>query len=146
MEQLLLALKVSFASSFAFYLKAANYHWNVEGTFFPQFHELFDKIYTEVQGDLDRFAEEIRSLDSYTPASFSRLAELSKIEDETKVPPPLVMVERLLADNQELLTVLKAAYDVAEAENVHGLSNFLAERMDAHMKHGWMLRAVLKSR
>jgi hypothetical protein len=25
-----------------------------------------------------------------------------------------------------------------------GLSDFLAGRQDAHMKHGWMLRATLK--
>jgi starvation-inducible DNA-binding protein len=146
MEQLLLATKIAFANSFAFYLKAANYHWNVEGMFFVQLHELFGKIYEEVQGDLDRFAEEIRALDSYAPASFSRLGELSAIEDETKVPPATIMLERLLVDNEQVYNSLEQAFDFANRANLQGLANFLAERMDAHKKHGWMLRSTLKSR
>ena len=39
---------------------------------------------------------------------------------------------------------LKRGYDAAEAAGAHGLSNFLAERQDAHVKHGWMLRATSK--
>ena len=35
-------------------------------------------------------------------------------------------------------------YDRAEAAGEHGFSNFLAERMDAHRKHGWMLKASLQ--
>jgi len=42
------------------------------------------------------------------------------------------------------LRVLKMIYDLAEAAGEHGFSNFLAERMDAHRKHGWMLKASLK--
>ena len=34
-------------------------------------------------------------------------------------------------------------YDRSEAEGEHGFSNFLAERMDAHRKHGWMLTASI---
>jgi DNA-binding ferritin-like protein len=35
-------------------------------------------------------------------------------------------------------------YDLSEREEEYGLSNFLAERIDAHKKHSWMLRATLK--
>ena len=35
-------------------------------------------------------------------------------------------------------------YKLAEANGEYGLANFLAERQDAHRKHGWMLRATLK--
>ena len=43
-----------------------------------------------------------------------------------------------------MIVILKKAYDAAEAAGKHGFSNFLAERMDAHEKHGWMLRASSK--
>jgi DNA-binding ferritin-like protein len=54
------------------------------------------------------------------------------------------MVLELLNDNDKLIQILKIVYDRAEAASEHGFSNFLAERMDAHKKHNWMLRASTK--
>lgn len=144
MDELKNATKTAFANTFAFYLKAANYHWNVEGMFFGQLHELFGNIYEEVYGSVDRFAEEIRALQSYTPASFSRFAELSQIEDEREIIEAREMLIQLYNDNERVLDSIKQAYDLAEQAGAHGLSNFLAERQDAHRKHGWMIRATLK--
>lgn len=68
MDQLEQAAKVAFASEFSFYLKAHNFHWNVEGSDFFEYHELFGKIYEEVYSSIDNFAEKIRSLGTYVPA------------------------------------------------------------------------------
>jgi starvation-inducible DNA-binding protein len=144
MDELKQSLKVAFADTFAFYLKAANYHWNVEGILFPQLHMLLDTIYNEVYGSVDNFAENIRKVQSYTPASFSRLGELTTIEDERQVPEAKDMLVQLYQDNERVLESIKTAYDYAEQAGEHGLSNFLAERQDAHRKHGWMIRATLK--
>jgi starvation-inducible DNA-binding protein len=144
MDQLEQAAKVAFASEFSFYLKAHNFHWNVEGSDFFEYHELFGKIYEEVYSSIDNFAEKIRSLGTYVPASYSRFDMLSKIEDETQILPKDAMVKELLMDNARILTILKYTYDAAEDAGEHGFSNFLAERMDAHRKHGWMLRASIK--
>lgn len=146
MEQLILAAKVAFANTFAFYLKASNYHWNVEGMFFQQLHALFGGIYEETQGSIDAFAEKIRQLDSYAPGSFARLAELSQIEDETKIPPAKVMIERLLADNDIVINSLNQLFELADSNNEQALADWAAQRLDAHKKHGWMLRATLKER
>jgi starvation-inducible DNA-binding protein len=144
MDELKQAMKQAFANSFAFYLKAQFFHWNVEGILFPQLHTFFGDIYEEVYGSIDPFAENIRKLGSYAPGSFSRLSQLAAINDEERIPPAKDMLEILLQDNDVILESIKAAYDAAEAVGAHGLSNFLAERQDAHMKHGWMLRATLK--
>ena len=144
MDQLTQAAKVAFASEFSFYLKAHNFHWNVEGSDFLEYHQLFGKIYAEVYDSIDDFAEKIRSLGTYVPASYSRFNMLTKIEDETNVLPKDAMVKELMLDNEKMLKILKYTYDAAEAAGEHGFSNFLAERMDAHRKHGWMLRASTK--
>ena len=144
MDELKQAMKQAFANSFAFYLKAQFFHWNVEGILFPQLHGFFGGIYEEVYGSIDPFAENIRKLGSYAPGSFSRLSQLAAINDEERIPPAKDMLEILLQDNDVILESIKAAYDAAESVGAHGLSNFLAERQDAHMKHGWMLRATLK--
>ena len=65
MDELKQALKQAFANSFAFYLKAHYFHWNVEGMLFSQFHDFFGNIYQEVYASIDPFAENIRKIDSY---------------------------------------------------------------------------------
>jgi starvation-inducible DNA-binding protein len=144
MDELKQAMKQAFANSFAFYLKAQFFHWNVEGILFPQLHTFFGDIYEEVYGSIDPFAENIRKLGSYAPGSFTRLSQLAAINDEERIPPAKDMLEILLQDNDVILESIKAAYDAAEAVGAIGLSDFLAGRQDAHMKHGWMLRATLK--
>ena len=145
MEQLQQIAKIAFASEFSFALKAQNFHWNVEGKDFYEYHQLFDVIYTEVYGSIDNFAENIRKIETYTPASLSRFNMLSKVEDETEILLPGAMMQELLMDNEKMIIILKKVYDASEAAGKHGFSNFLAERMDAHEKHGWFLRASLKS-
>lgn len=140
-----LALKTAFASEYAFALKAQNFHWNVEGASFPQLHELFDKIYTEVYGSIDTFAEQIRALEVYTPASLQKFSMLTQVEDEnTENLPERDMVEELLNDSEKMANMFKIVFSIAENNGDHGLSNFLAERQDAHKKHSWMLRSTLK--
>jgi starvation-inducible DNA-binding protein len=144
MEELQKAAKIAFASEFSFYLKAHFFHWNVEGIHFRELHDLFGTIYEEVYGSIDDFAEKIRSLGTYAPGSNSRFSMLSRIEDETDVLPAEQMIVELLQDSDNMVKILKRVYDIAEATGEHGFSNFLAERMDAHRKHSWQLRATAK--
>jgi starvation-inducible DNA-binding protein len=138
------ASRIAFASEFAFYLKAHEFHWNVEGVHFQQFHALFGTIYEEVYGIVDDFAEKLRALGCYAPGSLSKLSILTRIDDQEEVIADAVMVNTLLEDSDKMCILLKMVYDIAEAHGEHGFSNFLAERMDAHRKHSWMLRSVLK--
>ena len=78
MEELVKSMKVALATVFSFYLKAHNFHWNVEGPNFHEYHVMFQKIYEDVYASVDVFAEEIRALDSYAPGSFARFTALSK--------------------------------------------------------------------
>ena len=144
MDDLQKAAKVAFASEFAFYLKAHFFHWNVEGINFRELHDLFGTIYEEVYDSIDDFAEKIRSLGAYAPGSNSRFNVLSYINDETEVLPAEQMIVELLEDSDNMVRVLKRVYDIAESAGEHGFSNFLAERMDAHRKHSWQLRATAK--
>lgn len=144
MESLQNALKIAFASEFAFYLKAHYFHWNVEGPNFKQLHDLFGAIYEEVYDSIDAFAENIRKTGTYTPGSFTRFSMLSGIDDETGIPPAEAMVAELLRDSEKMSQMFQIVFAAAEELGEHGLSNFLADRQDAHDKHSWMLRSTLK--
>jgi len=139
------ALKTLLATSYAFVIKAQNFHWNVEGPDFPQYHEFLGNLYSEVYDNaIDQTAELIRQLDSYTPGSITRFAELSQIPDQTKIPRAELMIAELTADNQKILDMWKEAFHVAEEADEQGVADFIASRIDAHGKHGWMLRSILK--
>ena len=144
MDELQRALKIAFASEYSFALKAQNFHWNVEGPLFPQLHELFGKIYEEVYGSIDAFAENIRKIKAYTPASYTRFSMLSGIEDETEILPADAMLAELLSDSDRMQEMFKIVFQASEELREHGLSDFLAGSQDAHAKHSWMLRATLK--
>lgn len=141
MEQLVERMNVVLASSFAFYLKAHNYHWNVQGVNFSQFHDFFGDIYTEVFSAVDKIAEQIRALDSFVPGSLQKLKEMSSVIDEYTVPGAITMCQRLEQDNNKVIEDLTHAYTEAEAQKQLGLANFLQDRIDVHKKYGWMLRS-----
>lgn len=144
MDALHQALKIAFASEFAFYLKAHYFHWNVEGPNFKQYHELFGDIYEEVYGSIDDFAENIRKTGAYTPGSFTRFSVLSLIDDETAVLPAEAMIAELLSDSDKMAEMFRIVFQASEELGEHGLSDFLAGRQDAHRKHSWMLKSTLK--
>jgi starvation-inducible DNA-binding protein len=137
-------LKKVHADAFTFYLKAHYYHWNVEGPNFPQYHDFLQNLYQEVFASVDTLAELIRTLDSYAPGTLTRLKELTSIEETDDVPDGMTMMSRLLQENNILRASLLTAYRTAESTGEVGISNFLQDRIQAHEKHAWMLRSILK--
>jgi starvation-inducible DNA-binding protein len=138
------ALKTLLATEYAFVIKAQQFHWNVEGPDFGQLHKFFNMIYDDVYGAIDPTAEYIRALNEYTPGSFERFAELSQISGQTKIPRARLMLEELLANNGQMIELLNQCFADAEQENQQGIADFVAGRLTAHGKHGWMMKSLLK--
>ena len=145
MDKFVNQLKIAFASQYAFAIKAQNFHWNVEGIDFYQKHKMFQKIYEETYGAVDDFAENIRKIKAYTPASLYRFSALAAIDDEVEILEPQAMVAELLRDAEKMQEIMKVLFVEAENLGHHGLSNFLADRQDAFAKHAWFLRATAKA-
>jgi starvation-inducible DNA-binding protein len=144
MNELVQQMKVCLASTFSFYLKTHNFHWNVEGPNFNDYHAFFGGLYAELWGAVDTIAEHIRTLDSYAPGSLGRYSELSVVQDQVNIPSTRSMFTELLADNDKMIAELTKAYQLADSNNEMGLANFLQDRIDIHKKHGWMLKATSK--
>jgi starvation-inducible DNA-binding protein len=70
---------------------------------------------------------------------------LTQIEDEENMLPPEAMLQELLEDNGKMIKLLKLVFVESEKYHEYGFSDFIAGRIDAHRKHGWMLRATLKN-
>lgn len=132
------------ADTFAMANKAQYYHWNVEGSNFPQYHDFFGDLYAELYTAVDGLAEHVRQLDAYAPAAHRMLMELTKIQDDNTVPADTEMFNRLLTDNDTVLEGLLLCYMTAEENKEIALANFLQDRIEAHTKHRWMLKATTK--
>jgi starvation-inducible DNA-binding protein len=138
------ALKQFLASTFAYYLKAHYFHWNVEGPDFGELHDFFSEIYEDAYGAIDITAEYIRTEEEYAPGSFERFQELSLIQGQTKVPRARLMLEELLADTQTMKDLSKSLFDAASQVGREDIANFAAERQSSHGKYLWQLKSYLK--
>lgn len=143
-DDLVESMKVVLADTFSLYLRAHNYHWNVEGKNFVQLHDFFGDLYGELHGAIDPIAENIRKLGAYAPGSLERFKQLTTLDEELNVPDDHMMVARLSMENDKVMASLRKAYMKAEAMSEIGLSNFLQDRYDVHAKYRWMLNSIIK--
>lgn len=139
--QLVELMKKLLANTYAFAIKTQNYHWNVTGPNFAQYHDFFQTVYEDVYASGDTTAEEIRKLGSFAPGSLGRFSDLSDIKDETMVPEAQIMFTRLAADNDLILKNLYAARQAADEANAAGTLDYLESRIGIHEKHAWMLKS-----
>jgi starvation-inducible DNA-binding protein len=137
-------LKVLLASTQSFAIKTQNFHWNVEGSNFPQYHAFFDTLYGDVNATIDPIAEYIRILGQYTPGSLSRYAELSIIQDQVKIPRAELMFVESLQDCETMSELVVAMFDEATNERQQGIANYMAELQDLYGKKAWFIRSTLK--
>jgi len=145
MEKLIEQMKVVLADSFVMYTKAHGYHWNVEGKLFPMLHDFLGDIYAEVYGSIDSTGEQIRQIQGRAIHSLLEFDKYRTIPDAPITVPTdnTGMLTDLFSANQLILASLMKAYEMANANNEDGLSNYLQDRIMAHKKHAWMLRSTL---
>jgi starvation-inducible DNA-binding protein len=137
-------LKVLLASTQAFAIKTQNFHWNVEGSNFPQYHKFFNTLYKDVNATIDPIAEYVRILGAYTPGSLTRYGELSIIQDQIKIPRAQLMFAESLQDSETMIQLVVAIFDEATQERQQGIANFMAELQDLYGKKAWFVRSTLK--
>jgi len=145
MNENVAAAKIAMANTFLMYFKAHAYHWNVEGMFFSQYHEFFGNLYEELYGSVDTFAEEIRALGEYAPKNIEELYKVTTIDTDNAATDVKGMLQDLRVANNKTIDSLNKLSDLLIKAKEQGFANFIADRLDAHKKHGWMLDASLKS-
>jgi starvation-inducible DNA-binding protein len=145
MDELKVAIKVLLANATVMYYKAHQFHWNIEGVEFTQYHEFFGDIYSDVYGSIDPTAELLRKLDEYAPVSLDELFKFKTLAEETtRVVLLKDIFTNLIKANEEVLISLNKVFDLATKNKQQGIANFVADRIDTHQKHGWFLRASAK--
>lgn len=145
MNNLVDGYKVVIASNFALYMKTHQAHFNITGMFFHSLHEFFNEQYKELWKAHDAIGEKMRVLDAYAPQSFGLYQKYSIIDDCDCVMSATDYVARLLQDHDRMIALLNRVFKLAEAQGLQDHMNFIAERLEAHGKHRWMLKSSLES-
>lgn len=145
MNDVTITAKIALANTFILYFKAHSFHWNVEGKDFVQYHEFLGDFYEEVYGAVDTMAEQIRALGDYAPRSLDEMYKFKTIEDQNNAITAVDMMANLANANAATLESLNKLFGMLTSANEQGFANFVADRIDAHKKHAWMLRSILKA-
>lgn len=132
------------ADTYTLYLKTHNFHWNVTGPMFGSLHTLFETQYQELAIAIDVLAERIRALGEFVPATFGQFSRLSDIKESEDIPKAEDMIAQLLDGHETVTRNARTVAEQAEKLEDQATADILTQRLDAHEKAAWMLRAHLE--
>ena len=139
-------LNTLLADEYVLYTKTRNYHWNVTGVNFHDYHKFFESQYEEIDEIIDEVAERARSLGGRAFGTIKEFLGTGRLKEKPgEVPAAKGMVLSLLEDHEELIKTLRGDLVVCgESYKDAGTNDFLTGLMERHEKMAWMLRAILE--
>ena len=93
----------------------------------------------------DAFIERIRALDQFAPMGHSSLGNLTSIKDGDPTLGSEGMLKDLIAGHETTIATLKATAEAAEEAGDLSTADLATQRITAHEKHRWMLKATLNA-
>ena len=91
------------AKVFALYIMTKNFHWQMSGAHFRDYHLLLDEQADQIFVISDAIAECVRKIGGQTIRSIGQIARLQRIKDnDYEFVPTHGMLEELGADNRTL--------------------------------------------
>ena len=133
-----------FNDNFTTYFRSHVAHVNIVGRNFASDHKLLEKVYEDLQEQIDSIAEKIRTLNGFMPNNLQDVIADSHI-------PSFAMEgssEELIKEVRDDLEHLKGCYEdlirVSEDERHDEIANYAQDRVLALAKHIWMLNATLE--
>jgi starvation-inducible DNA-binding protein len=137
------ALAVALAETYALMAKSHGYHWNVTGPYFKELHDLFQVQYEELFIAVDEIAEHLRTFGVAAPGSLGELAALSAMSPASAEFDDQAMLQDLAASNELARAACKSVLRAAEAAGDDATMDLMTDRIRAHGKAVWMLRASM---
>lgn len=137
------SLSTVLADTYTLQIKTQNYHWNVTGPNFYQYHKLFETQYEELSEAVDDLAERIKTLGAHAPGSLKSFAGLTHIKETEEPQSATQMIEDLKNSHEVLIQDLKVALSTAQKASDEATADLIVERLRAHDKQVWMLNSTL---
>ena len=132
------------ADEFVLYTKTRNYHWNVTGDSFMEFHKLFESQYEELDTIVDDIAERSRAIGHYSVATLKQFLALTRLVEDDQPTNAKQMLQNLLNDHETLARILRNDITVAADQYKDvGTSDFFTGLLKYHEKTAWFIRSYL---
>ena len=137
-------LKEVFSDNFVAYFRSHIAHLNVTGRNFASDHKLLQKVYEDLQSQVDTIGELIRTLNDYVADSIDEVVAGSSVS----TLPIFGSADDLLTEVQGDLEQLKGCYEelieIAEQEGHDEIANYAQDRILTLAKFIWMFKATLE--
>ena len=131
------------ADTYRLFVNTSGIHWNITGPLFNAIREITEKQAAELSNAIGSIAERKRSLGGLIPQQFDKLPRLSSLDDVDSSAPVEQQITKLAELHEILVLNIK---DRLSATDELGLDPktkaVLTERIGAHERHAWMLRAI----
>lgn len=126
-------------------LKIRNFHWNVTGPHFSDYHKFFEEMYDSSAELIDDIAERIRMLGKKSPATMDFFLKNSFLQEQPNYDLQAEkMVAELLTDTEKTISEMRKAIEEIGETMDKGTEDFLIATMQDHEKNAWMLRSMIK--
>jgi DNA-binding ferritin-like protein len=142
-EQALLDL---FCSNFMAYYKAHAAHVNIVGRNFYSDHKQLQKIYEDLQAEIDTIAEFLRTLEAEMPLNLSDTMLGSMIPDNLQKQiedDGLDFIESTYQDLETLIDIHQDLEEACEDREYNHIANYAQDRVRVLNKFCWQLRSTL---
>ncbi len=133
-------LNTLIATQSVLYHNLRNYHWNVVGKNFLEYHSFFEELYSHQQESIDELAERIRALNDFPLSVMSKYLEWSLIEEEVEV----VSSEDAILEHLEssYMTLVSTYNEFIEKIENHITEDLLIGLNSKHEENLWKIRAL----
>jgi starvation-inducible DNA-binding protein len=137
------AIEALLADSFRLYVTLHGFHWNAQGPRFRMLHLMFEEQYRAQWEALDEIAERLRILGQRAPASVGAFAGMGTLPDRDAPMGARVMLQAAHDGHAALAAQCRAALALPAMAEDPGSADMFTQRLAAHEKTAWMLRATL---
>ena len=142
MNKLIDLLNREVANFALLYTKLHQFHWNVKGVRFYQFHALFEKLYDEMTQNMDVVAERILMLEGQPLSTLSDFLKFTTLKEGLGSETDMQMINQIIYDfttiDEELKEAIKVAQNLVDEVTV----DILIGIDSALQKHLWMLKSL----
>jgi len=145
LQPLATMLNTLLADEYVLYTKTRNYHWNVTGPSFMEFHKLFEGQYEELDTVVDDIAERCRALGHNSLGTLKQFLAITRLTEDDKATNAKQMLLNLLNDHETIIRILRN--DIAVSADQYkdaGTSDFLTGLLKYHEKTAWFIRSYLE--
>ena len=140
------ALVDLFCSNFMAYYKAHAAHVNIVWRNFYSDHKQLQKIYEDLQAEIDTIAEFLRTLEAEMPLNLSDTMLGSMIPDNLQKQTEndgLDFIESTYQDLETLIDIHQDLEEACESREYNHIANYAQDRVRVLNRFCWQLRSTL---